>query len=353
MHIALKRTLQSVSLVLTLYLIIANFNTVTGELERMAAVSAFLNTSPTTAFEYLSQNNGQISVSASDEKIGITEKTETEAKKSSSSESTTSKKTVTAQAEEKVKGKITDSNLSNAGANTSYKNVYFNNCTGQKISVKDFVNAEVPFKIDNSNEPQVLIYHTHATECYMNDDTDYYTESDKTRTTDKQKNITAVGTTLANELKSNGFSVVHDTTLHDHPSYTGSYDNSAETIKKYLKKYPSIKIIIDLHRDSISSGENEKIAPTVTIDGKKAAQVMIVMGSNTGGIDNYPKWKSNLALASKLQHSFANMYPGLSRALLLRSSLYNQNLSTGAMLIEIGTDANTLEEAKYSAQLVA
>lgn len=290
----------------------------------------------------------ETSVSSNSDKDENTAKDKTAEPKTADKTDSTVAETAT---KGKVLGKIIKKDLSNSGANTSYKNIYFNNCTGVKINIKDFINSRIGFSPKKGSDPQVLIYHTHATECFMSDDRDYYTEKDDTRSTDKTKNMVAVGNVLADELKKAGYSVVHDSTLHDHPSYTGSYNLSAETIKKYLKKYPSIKIIIDLHRDSIGT-EKQKTAPVTKIDGKNAAQVMLVMGSNTGYIDNYPKWKENLKLATRLQQCFNTKYPGLSRALLLRSSLYNQNLSTGAMLIEVGTEANTLDEAKYSAKLV-
>ena len=88
------------------------------------------------------------------------------------------------------------------------------------------------------------------------------------------------------------------------------------------------------------------------IDGKKAAQVMIVMGSQSGSVTNFPKWQENLKLALKLQQMIETKYPTLARPLSLMSKSYNQSLTTGSMLIEFGTDANTHEEALYSAELV-
>jgi stage II sporulation protein P len=147
------------------------------------------------------------------------------------------------------------------------------------------------------------------------------------------------------------YKVVHDKTIHDYPAFSGSYNRSAETVNKALKEYPSIKIAIDVHRDTITSG-NDKIAPVVNINGKEAAQVMLVMGSQTGSVTNYPNWRQNLRLATKLQYVFESNYPQFARAMLLKSAKYNQHLTTGSILIEVGSDANTFEQAKYSAQLV-
>ena len=157
---------------------------------------------------------------------------------------------------------------------------------------------------------------------------------------------------MAEKLNGAGIKTLHDKTQHDYPQYNGSYSRSAETINKYLKKYKSIKIVLDLHRDSVTVTGNDKAKLVTKINGKKAAQVMLVMGSQTGGITGHPNWKENLSLAFKLQQIIEAKYPTLARPLMLASKKYNQSLSRGALLIEFGTEANTLSEATYSAQLV-
>ena len=146
---------------------------------------------------------------------------------------------------------------------------------------------------------------------------------------------------------------MHSKTQHDYPEYTGSYSRAAETIRWYLKKYPSIKVVLDLHRDSISDNDTDKAKLVTKINGKKAAQVMLVMGSQTGSVSGHPNWQENLKLAFKLQQNIEKNYPTLARPLMLASKLYNQHLTKGSLLIEFGTDANTLSEAVYSAELVA
>ncbi len=250
-----------------------------------------------------------------------------------------------------AKGKILSKFISPYSANLKYNKIYINNKTGQTINVANELKSGTKIKMKKSKEPEVLIMHTHATECFLNENRDYYTAEDKSRTTDNSKNITAVGETIKKQLENAGFSVLHDKTQHDYPSYNGSYTRSKATVQSYLKKYNSIKIVIDLHRDAMPSG-NDKIAPTVEIGGKKAAQVMLVMGSQTGNITGHSKWKENFRLAIKLQQSFETNYPGFARSMLLKSAKYNQYLTTGSVLIEIGTDANTFEQALYSGELV-
>ena len=250
-------------------------------------------------------------------------------------------------------GKITDRFISPYGANTSYNKVYLKNNSGASIDLKALLKPDLSFKIQKNSLPQVLIMHTHTTESYMSEQRDYYVADDVARRTDINKNMAYIGNIFAEKLKSAGIGVIHDKTLHDHPSYTGSYDRSAKTVKKHLKENPSIKIVIDIHRDAISSSDKTKSRPVVEIDGQRLAQVMLVMGSQTGGISNFPEWKQNLSLAVKYQQTMEVMYPGLARAITLNSAKYNQNLTVGSILLEVGSEANTYKEAAAAAEAAA
>lgn len=251
-----------------------------------------------------------------------------------------------------IMGNIIKKTLSPYAVNTTYGNVCVNNQTSQSIDIKSELLNPLSFNVTKTDQPQILIYHTHTTEAFMESEEQYYTNTTEPRTTDQNKNIVAVGKVIAQKLEQAGYSVIHDTTIHDHPGFSGSYTRSADTVKKVLNKYPTIKVAIDIHRDSISSGENDKVAPVVSVDGKDAAQVMLVMGSQTGSVTDYPNWRENLQFALKLQNVFESKYPQFARSLLLRSAKYNQNLTTGSILIEVGSDANTREQALYSAELV-
>ncbi len=202
-----------------------------------------------------------------------------------------------------------------------------------------------------SSEPQVLILHTHATESFERYDTDVYDIRNTWRSRDNNSNMVAVGAALAGVLEERGIGVIHDTTQHDYPSYNGSYDRSAETIRKYLEEYPSIKIVLDLHRDAMERDNQTIVKPVTVIDGKKAAQVMIISACDDGtmGIPQYPQ---NLRFAANLQSYIASSYPDLTRPIFFCYRKYNMDLSPGSLLIEFGSNANTLEEAVYSATLV-
>lgn len=252
-----------------------------------------------------------------------------------------------------VQGAVIERFISPYTANTSYNNVYLKNNTDLDINLKEFVNGKLGYAIEKNSEPQVLIIHTHATESYLLQERDYYTDADSARTTDNNCNMVALGKIVADKLNAAGITTLHDTTQHDYPSYNESYSRAADTICGYTEKYPSIKIVIDLHRDSIAANDTDKVKVTTEIDGKKAAQVMLVMGSQSGSVTNFPEWRENLKLATKIQQTLEVMYPSLARSIHFMSKNYNESLTTGSTLIEIGTDGNTFDEAKYSAELLS
>ncbi|MDE7301939.1 MAG: stage II sporulation protein P [Oscillospiraceae bacterium] len=209
------------------------------------------------------------------------------------------------------------------------------------------------FTVEKNNDllPQVLIMHTHATESYEPYERDFYDASFNSRTTDRSMNMAAVGDKIAEQLEAAGIGVIHDTTLHDYPSYNGSYDLSRETVQKYLEEYPSIKVVLDVHRDAIERESGERIAPVAEIDGKNAAQVMIICGCDDGTM-NMPDCMKNLRFACMLQRQMESDHPGLTRPVLFDYRKYNQDLTTGSILIEMGGHANSIDQAEYSGELV-
>lgn len=226
------------------------------------------------------------------------------------------------------------------------------NCTALPAAeVAAEVGQPLPFAIQpNSPEPQVLIMHTHATETYQPDEQPWYDPSFAARTTDTARNMAAVGAEIAARLNAAGINTVQDTTLHDYPSYTGSYERSNATVRRWLEEYPSIKVVLDVHRDAIEYEDGTRVKPVADIAGMKAAQVMLICGADKNG--NLPNFRQNLRFAAAWQAKMERMYPGLTRPVLFDHRYYNQDLTTGSLLIEMGGHANTLEEAKYSARLV-
>lgn len=237
-------------------------------------------------------------------------------------------------------------------SNVSYDNFYVKNATDLTLDIGQYLRASLPFEYEDTSEPQVLIVHTHATESYMDEDLGYYYESFYPRDTDDNYNVVRVGKAICDKLAASGVGVAHCCVHHDDPQYYGAYDNSAQSILDYMERYPSIKIILDIHRDSITTDENEKIKPTFTYNGKKAAQIMIMCGNDNYGYYSFPNWEENLSLALKLQSTAETKYPGMTRPLYFGNFMYNMNLAPGSLLIEVGTDANTLDEAVCTGELL-
>lgn len=189
----------------------------------------------------------------------------------------------------------------------------------------------------NNSKPEVFIYHTHTSESYKPGEADSY---------DETKNICAVGNELVKELENNyGISVVHDKTIHS-TTYNQSYTRSRETLDKYLKKYGDFKLIIDLHRDS---GVSKK-AVTTKLNNEEVAKIMFVMTKNN------PHFNKNNAIATQMANTSDKLFPGLSRGILYYNNgikYYNQDKSNNAILIEVGSELNTTNEAKGSAKYIA
>ena len=193
-------------------------------------------------------------------------------------------------------------------------------------------------------KPAVLILHTHATESYAG--------ISGYRTEDAQKNMLRVGQEMANILEENGIGVIHDTTLHDQPSYNGSYSYARRTIEAYLEKYPSIRMVLDVHRDAVEMTEDTQLNTHAQVDGQDSAQLMLVMGTDAGGL-YHPAWQENLSVGLKLQALLERQYPGICRPLQLRTERFNQDLSVAGMIVEVGAAGDTLEEALVAARAFA
>ena len=218
--------------------------------------------------------------------------------------------------------------------------------------ITDICNHSPDIKIDVSpkNEPQVLIMHTHTTESYEPTDDGYYDEDYDGRSLSAVSSVVGVGAVIASKLAEKGITVIHDGTVFDDPVYSNSYSRSQERIKELLAEYPSIKVVLDIHRDGIEY-DGIRVAPVTEINGREAAQVMIICGCDDGtGI--LPQYEENLKFAAFLQSNIEEKYPNLTRPMLFDYRYYNQDLTTGSLLIEVGTLGNTAEQAKYSAELI-
>jgi len=222
--------------------------------------------------------------------------------------------------------------------NVQYGNVKIKNQTTYNLT-EDILKSDI--KIDNKN---IVIFHTHSCESYTSSEKYPYTQTGNFRTTDLKYTVTQVGSELENYLKKYNLNVVHDTSYHDYPSYTGSYTRSLKTVENILQTTPS-DIIIDLHRDAI--GSRADYAPTVKIGDDYAAQIMFVIGTNEGGL-YHPNWNQNLKFAVKVQQKAEEMYPGLFKPMMVTKSRYNQHTGKYANIMEVGATGNTLEQCLTS-----
>lgn len=201
-----------------------------------------------------------------------------------------------------------------------------------------------------SGEPTVLIFHTHTTESYEKGDADY-TESAPYRTTDERYNILSIGDRVTELLNAQGIVTLHDREFHDYPNYNGCYGRTRACTLEYLKEYPSLRLILDLHRDACE-GTSGQLRTLAKAEGKDSAQLMLVVGSNAGGIP-HRHWAENLSLALKLHAQLQTQNPGIVRPLSLRAQRFNQDLSPGALLIEVGGAGNSHEEAMLAGEQLA
>lgn len=236
------------------------------------------------------------------------------------------------------------------GQYLSQDGVYLYDRSGKGLDPSIFSTGSVNVTLGEG--PQILILHSHGSEAYSQNDGDLYVESDPFRTTDCTHNVVRVGEEMAEVFRSHGFQVVHDTNLYDYPAYNGAYERSQAAVADYLEKYPTIKIVLDVHRDALVGTDGSIYKLVSQENGEKVAQVMLVVGTDAGGA-NHPNWANNLALAIRFQKELLSDYVTLARPIVLRSSSYNQQLSPGSLLVEVGGHGNTLTEALSGARLFA
>ncbi len=220
-----------------------------------------------------------------------------------------------------------------------------------KMEILDFANdAPKNFHIGTTG-PQVLIYHTHTLEAYRQIEGQEYVEAGAWRTNDFDSSVIAVGEVLKAQLESYGYTVLHDTTNHEPPSLKTAYSRSLETMERYAKEYPTLRLFIDLHRDAYNDVEAGK-KDFVTVDGNECARMMFVVGTG----EKYsikPNYESNYKLALAVTNELESICKGFTRPIRVKTGRYNQQVSDMCLLIEVGHNANALEQAKNAAKYAA
>ena len=200
-----------------------------------------------------------------------------------------------------------------------------------------------------ADQVQILIIHTHSSEAYTQAGLDRYQPSDRGRTEDTQFNVVRIGDELTEIFSEYGLGVIHDRAIYDYPSYTGSYNRSGAAVEQYLESYPGITVVLDIHRDALGS-EGVVYKTMAEEEGSVASQIMLLCGTDASGLE-HPQWRQNLSLALYMQNAVVQNHPTLMRPVQLVRERYNQHLSPGSMIVEVGSSGNTLQEALAAVRL--
>ena len=243
----------------------------------------------------------------------------------------------TAQPSDAVETTITGSG---GGYESGASGIYLKNNTDYDIDVEELLSRPLAF----SEGCRVLIIHTHGSEAYNPEGDEVYTPTDPSRTEDTTFNVVRVGDELEEILTSAGIQVVHDRELYDYPTYTGSYTRAWDAIEEYLAEYPDIGVVIDLHRDALEAADGTVYKTMAQIDETSCAQIMLVAGTNFSGL-SHDNWQDNMSFAIKLQSAMVNEFPTLARPISVSQYRYNQNATPGSLIVEVGSNGNTLQEA--------
>lgn len=247
-------------------------------------------------------------------------------------------------------GKITESDYSTKNATSEFGGAFLRNTTkSHSVNIEEYLKKQVQAHILDDG-PAVLVYHTHTTETYELLDRGFYTKQRSSRSENSAENMIRVGEEICRTLEKNGYKTIHDKNIYDE-QYSGAYDRSRKAVIRLLADNPSVQVVVDVHRDAIYQKDGSRIKPVTVINGQKAAQIMIISGCEDGNVTDFPNWQKNLTFALHLQQKTANDNAGLMRPLMLCSRKYNMDVMPCAVTVKIGTDANTLSEAVYSAEL--
>jgi stage II sporulation protein P len=244
---------------------------------------------------------------------------------------------------------IPEDGLGFSKADAQYVSIHYD--ANRQPNIENLLTQSLSWDL-TASAPTVLIYHTHGSEAFTpTADTTYEEEGGDYRTLNDQRNMISVGDELTRLLEAAGIGVIHDRTCYDHPDYTAAYSKARLGIQKILQEHPTIRLVIDLHRDAAEQPDGSQWAPTASVNGQDAAQIMFVIGT-----DSYYEnahWQTNLSIALKLNVLMEKTHPGIARPIDLRRQRFNQDLMPGAMIVEIGAAGNTLEQAKNAVSVLA
>ena len=228
-----------------------------------------------------------------------------------------------------------------SGIYTEYDGTAVANAT--EFDISEQLNENVKMPTFTGGEPAILIYHTHTTECYRNEEGIINTE-------DESQNVVAVGEAMKKVFEAAGYKTIHLKTVLNR-DFSKAYPTARAAVEKVLEEYPSIQVVLDVHRDSISSNGVDYY-PVTKVDGKEAAQIMFVCGTDAKGL-SHPQWRKNFTYALQLSRKMGELYGELSRPVNLRRDRFNTHFTPYTLLVEVGSSANTLSQAIYGGELTA
>lgn len=229
--------------------------------------------------------------------------------------------------------------------------ILIRNETDYGIDINEMLSSKLKLDMKGAG-PKVLILHTHATEAYSAEGATEYLSDKSDRSLSEEENVIRIGNVIEEELKKAGIEALHDKTLHDYPNFNGSYANSLKTIEKYKVQYPSIQAVFDVHRDAFVADDGSKAKFVTDAGGAKAAQLMLVVGTDAGGLE-HNNWRENMKLALQLQQFISEKYPTLMRGVNLRRERFNGHTTLGSLIIEVGASGNSMSEAENGARCAA
>ncbi|MGI5849583.1 MAG: stage II sporulation protein P [Christensenellales bacterium] len=225
-----------------------------------------------------------------------------------------------------------------------------------KLEILDFKNDAPKKFFVSAQGPQIFIYHTHTQEAYRQTLNGEYVETGAWRTNDESYSIVAVGEALKKELEAYGYNVLHNTANHEPPALSTAYSRSLITMENYAVKYPTISVFIDVHRDAYGNVEQGKY-DYVTVNGDDCARVMFVVGTGEGktgdGFNKKPNYESNYKLALEVTNQLEKIKKGFTRPIRVKTGRYNQHVSDMCLLIEVGHNANSLQQAINSTKYIS
>ncbi|MDD4754434.1 MAG: stage II sporulation protein P [Desulfitobacteriaceae bacterium] len=209
---------------------------------------------------------------------------------------------------------------------------------GEEFSLPEKVDEASPL---DETKPLVAIYCTHNAECYT-------PSQGQEKIEGKNGGIYSAAKHLKETLETkHQTAAILSSTIHDYPDWAKSYPNSLVTLEQLKKNYPSVKMFIDLHRDALTP----KKSTTFEINGKKAARLLLIVGSDTRL--PHPNWRQNRQLANYVADLAEERYPGFIKGVRVQDGRYNQHVSPRCLLVEVGGTENTLEEAKLAMEMLA